>query len=82
MKFEPLQNFRQTAAKPVDEVVHQQHTNSEIYFVGDQSFTVGDPVSGRVRVRMWTKLHFRKAAKNQVNLILVERLKPTGSGRI
>lgn len=41
-----------------------------------------DPVCGRVRVSMWTQLHFHGAAKNQVNLIRVERLDPTKSGRM
>lgn len=59
-----------------------QFTDAKTWGEPDSSLDLEDPVSGRVRVRMWTKLHFRKAAKNQVNLILVERLKPTGSGRI
>jgi DDE superfamily endonuclease len=59
-----------------------QFTDVKTWGDPDSSMDLEDPVSGRVRVRMWTELHFRKAAKNQVNLILVERLKPTGSGRI
>ena len=31
---------------------------------------------------MWKDLHFSQAADHPVNLILVERLEPTGSGRI
>jgi hypothetical protein len=31
---------------------------------------------------MWTGLHFSGAAKNSLNLILVERLEPTSSGRM
>ena len=31
---------------------------------------------------MWKDLHFSQAADRRVNLILVERLEPTGSGRI
>ena len=37
---------------------------------------------GRVRVSLWKDLHFYSAADNPVNLILVERLDPTGSGRV
>ena len=41
-----------------------------------------DTVCGRVKVKMWTGLYLHGAEKNQVNLILVERLDPTKSGKM
>jgi hypothetical protein len=48
----------------------------------DESIELATSSCGRVKVRMWKDLHFVNAANNQINLILVERLEPTGSGRI
>jgi DDE superfamily endonuclease len=43
---------------------------------------LSDPICGQVRVKMWTGLHFYGAAGNSLNLILIERLEPTASGRM
>ncbi len=37
---------------------------------------------GRVRIRVWHSLHFRKAPNHSMSIILVERLNPDGSPRI
>ena len=39
-------------------------------------------ICGRVRVTMWQGLHFYPAPKHPINLILIERLDPTGNGRL
>jgi hypothetical protein len=59
-----------------------QLTDAENWITPVSSLELEDSVCGRVKVRMWTGLHFYGAAQNQVNLILVERLEPTGSGRL
>ena len=59
-----------------------QLTNPENWISPDSALALDTSTHGRVRVRMWQDLHFSKAAAHQVNLILVERLDPTGSGRI
>jgi Transposase DDE domain len=59
-----------------------QLTNIEKWTLPNSSLELDTSKSGRVRVRMWQDLHFSKAADYPVNLILVERLEPTGSGRI
>ena len=59
-----------------------QLTNLENWTPPNSSLELDTSKSGRVRVRMWKDLHFSKAADCAVNLILVERLEPTGSGRI
>ena len=59
-----------------------QLTNLENWTPPNSSLELSTSKSGRVRVRMWKDLHFSKAADCAVNLILVERLEPTGSGRI
>ena len=41
-----------------------------------------ESICGRVRVQMWSGLHFYSAPTQTVNLILVERLDPTGSGHL
>jgi hypothetical protein len=48
----------------------------------DSSLDLKDPICGQVRVRMWKGLHFSGAAQNSLNLILVDRLEPTSSGRM
>jgi Transposase DDE domain len=59
-----------------------QLTNLEKWTPPNSSLELDTSKYGRVRVRMWKDLHFSKAADCPVNLILVERLEPTGSGRI
>jgi Transposase DDE domain len=59
-----------------------QLTNPENWTSPASSLELDTSNYGRVRVRMWKDLHFSKAAEHQVNLILVERLEPKGSGRI
>ncbi len=41
-----------------------------------------DKQIGRVRIRVWHSLHFRKAPDHPMSIILVERLNPDGSPRI
>ena len=48
----------------------------------DDSLELATSSCGRVRVRMWKDLHFYSAAQHPVNLILVERLEPTGKNRM
>jgi Transposase DDE domain len=59
-----------------------QLTSPENWSSPDSTLELDTSSHGRVRVRMWKNLHFSKAAAHQVNLISVERLEPTGSGRI
>ena len=59
-----------------------QLTNLENWTPPNSSLELDTSKYGRVRVRMWKDLHFSKAADCAVNLILVERLEPKGSGRI
>ena len=59
-----------------------QLTNPENWSSPDSALELDTSTHGRVRVRMWKDLHFSKAADCGINLILVERLEPTGSGRI
>lgn len=56
--------------------------DSETWIEPETCLDLTDTVCGRVRVKMWTGLYLHGAAKNQVNLILVERLDPTKSGKI
>jgi hypothetical protein len=41
-----------------------------------------DTQLGRLRIQVWHHLHFRKAPRHPMSLILVERLKPDGSPRV
>ena len=59
-----------------------QLTDSVTWTEADSILELTDPICGQVRVKMWTQLHFQGAAKNQVNLIRVERLSPLKSGRM
>jgi hypothetical protein len=59
-----------------------QLTNSENWISPDSALELDTSSHGRIRVKMWKDLHFSQAAAHPVNLILVERLEPTGSGRI
>ncbi len=47
-----------------------------------QSLEVDDPKLGRVRVRLWENLHFRKTAARPMSLIRVERLDEKGNLRV
>ncbi|MBD0263238.1 MAG: hypothetical protein ICV78_11080 [Tolypothrix sp. Co-bin9] len=47
-----------------------------------ENLEVNDPKLGRVRVRLWTDLHFRKAATRLMSLIRLERLDERGSLRV
>lgn len=57
-------------------------TDSETWTEPESCLELTDTVCGRVRVKMWTQLCLHGAEKNQVNLILVERLEPTKSGQM
>ena len=57
-------------------------TDSQTWTEPESCLELTDTVCGRVRINMWTQLCLHGAAKNQVNLILVERLDPTKSGKI
>jgi len=48
----------------------------------DESLEVDDPKLGRVRLRLWQGLHFRKAASHPILLLRVERLAPQSSERV
>ena len=54
----------------------------ETWTIPDQVLELSESVCGRVKVTMWQGLHFYPAPKHPVNLILVERLDSTGSGRL
>ena len=56
--------------------------DSETWTEPESCLELTDTVCGRVRVKMWTRLYLYGAAQNQVNLILVERIDPTKSGKI
>ena len=56
--------------------------DSETWTEPESCLGLTDTVCGRVRVKMWTRLYLYGAAQNQVNLILVERIDPTKSGKI
>ena len=56
--------------------------DSETWTEPETCLELTDTVCGRVRVKMWTRLYLYGAAQNQVNLILVERIDPTKSGKI
>lgn len=43
---------------------------------------VNDPDLGRIRIRLWPELHFRKAPKHPMCLLQVERLDEKRSGRV
>jgi Transposase DDE domain len=59
-----------------------QLTHPTTWTAPDSALELDTSSHGRLRVRMWKDLHFAKAAANLVNLILVERLEPTGESRI
>jgi hypothetical protein len=48
----------------------------------DESLEVDDPKLGRVRLRLWRGLHFRKAASHPMLLLRVERLEQQRCGRV
>jgi hypothetical protein len=48
----------------------------------EQVLELTESICGRVRVTMWTGLHFYPAPKHSVNLILVERLNAMENGRL
>lgn len=54
----------------------------ETWTIPDQVLELPESICGRVKVTMWKGLHFYPAPKHPVNLILVERLDSTGSGRL
>ena len=56
--------------------------DSETWTEPESCLELTDTVCGRVRVKMWTRLYLYGAAQNQVNLILVQRIDPTKSGKI
>jgi Transposase DDE domain len=59
-----------------------QLTDIDNWTSPDSALELETASCGRVRVRMWKDLHFYNSADCPVNLILVERLEPTRSGRI
>lgn len=48
----------------------------------DESLEVDDPKLGRLRIRLWRKLHFRKANMHPMSLLRVERLDAKHSWRV
>ena len=47
-----------------------------------QTLEEDDPKLGRIRIRLWHNLHFRKATKHSMSILLVERLQLDGSIRV
>jgi hypothetical protein len=47
-----------------------------------QTIEAEDTPTTQVRIRVWHNLHFRKAPRHPMSLILVERLNPEGSSRV
>ncbi|NEP22935.1 NF041680 family putative transposase [Moorena sp. SIO3I6] len=45
-----------------------------------ETIEVNDPKLGLIRIRKWSKLHFRNSSSVSMELILVERLKPNKQG--
>ena len=59
-----------------------QLKHPETWTIPDQVLELPESVCGRVKVTIWKGLHFYRAPKHPVNLILVERLDATGNGRL
>jgi hypothetical protein len=59
-----------------------QLKNPETWITPARVLELTESICGKVRVTMWTGLHFYPAPKHPVNLILVERLDATRNGRL
>lgn len=47
-----------------------------------QTLNINDPKLGKLRIRVWQNLHFRRAALHPMSIVLVERLNENGSLRV
>lgn len=47
-----------------------------------QTLNINDPKLGRLQIRLWHNLHFRRAALHPMSIVLVERLNKDGSVRV
>lgn len=54
----------------------------ETWGKADESLEMDEPKLGQVCIRLWRRLHFRKAASHPMLLLRVERLAPQGSERV